>query len=100
MSAYDPVNVNVDVLVIGGRLGGCRAALRARAGRQRGAGGPGGRSRAGPMIDVHSQFAPDRLPEGDELKARTEEFVVGSNCLADQDWTQMFTRDAYSAFAS
>ncbi len=99
MSDYDPVNVNVDVLVIGGGLGGCRAALRARElGASVALVEKAQVARAGPMTYVHSQFAPDRLLEGDELNTWVEEFVVGSNYLADQDWTAMFLRDAYFRF--
>ena len=80
----DRKTFHCDLLVVGGGLGGARAALRAA---ELGASvilvEKATVSRAGPMTYVHSQFAPDHRVEGDELTAWMEEFVVGSNYLAD-----------------
>ena len=92
----DRLELDCDVLVVGGGFGGARAALRAAE--------LGVRvilvekavvSRAGPSTYVHSQYAPDRRVEGDELEAWMEEFVVGANYLADQDWVRQYILEAY-----
>lgn len=85
-----------DVLVVGGGLGGAHAALRAAALGARVALVEKARvSRAGPMTYVHSQFAPDRRLEGEELQDWAKEFVVGANYLADQDWVEQYLRESY-----
>lgn len=91
------IEVTTDVLVVGGGLGGCHAALRAA---ELGASvtlvEKAVVSRAGPMTYVHSQFAPNRQLENDpELPAWMDEFVVGSNYLADQDWVKQYIVEAY-----
>lgn len=84
-----------DVLVVGGGIGGARAALRAA---ELGADvvlvEKAVISRAGPMTYVHSQFAPDKRVAGDELTDWIGEFVVGANYLADQDWVEQYIRES------
>ncbi len=96
MALPAPTVVNTDVLIVGGGLGGARAALRAR---ELGADvtlvEKAVVSRAGPMTYVHSQFAPYKLLEGDELLKWIEEFVIGANYLADQDWIELYLREGY-----
>jgi succinate dehydrogenase / fumarate reductase, flavoprotein subunit len=92
----DRLKLECDVLVVGGGFGGAIAALRAAT--------LGAKvilvekatvSRAGPSTYVHSQFAPDHRVEGEELEAWMEEFVVGANYLADQDWVKQYIAEAY-----
>jgi succinate dehydrogenase/fumarate reductase flavoprotein subunit len=74
------------VLVIGGGIGGCRAAIRAaELGAKVILSDKARIGRAGPMTFVHSQFAAWRLNE-EERKAWKHEFVASANYLADQDW--------------
>ncbi|RMG51808.1 MAG: FAD-binding protein [Acidobacteria bacterium] len=92
----EPIKIRTDILVVGGGLGGVRAALRARElGAEVVLVEKAIVSRAGPMTYVHSQFAPDRLLEGEELLRWMEEFVVGANYLADQDWLEVYLRESY-----
>ncbi len=88
--------IDVDVLVVGGGIGGARAALRAtELGASVAVMEKAVISRAGPMTYVHSQYAPNKLLEGDELHDWMEEFVVGANYLADQDWVEQYIRESY-----
>jgi succinate dehydrogenase / fumarate reductase flavoprotein subunit len=88
--------VETDVLIVGGGLGGARAALRAK---ELGADvtlvEKAVVSRAGPMTYVHSQFAPHKRLDGDDLLKWMEEFVIGANYLADQDWLEVYLREGY-----
>ncbi|GBC82764.1 Fumarate reductase flavoprotein subunit [bacterium HR10] len=96
MKLPDPTVIRTDVLVVGGGLGGVRAALRAQElGADVTVVEKAVISRAGPMTYVHSQFAPYKLLEGDELRQWMEEFVVGANYLADQEWLEVYLREAY-----
>lgn len=90
------LNFDCDVLVVGGGIGGARAALRAKE--------LGSKvilvekaviARAGPMTYVHSQFAPYKRVEGEEMKDWINEFAVGANYLADQDWVAQYVRESY-----
>ncbi len=96
MVVPNPTVVETDVLIVGGGLGGARAALRAK---ELGADvtlvEKAVVSRAGPMTYVHSQFAPYKPLEGDELLRWMEEFVIGANYLADQEWLEVYLREAY-----
>ncbi|MDX1887445.1 FAD-binding protein [Mycolicibacterium sp. 120270] len=85
-----------DVLVVGGGIGGVRAALRAaELGSSVILVEKAVVSRAGPMTYVHSQYAPDHRVQGEEMTEWAREFVVGSNYLADQDWVQQYIAEAY-----
>jgi succinate dehydrogenase/fumarate reductase flavoprotein subunit len=92
----ESVESNCDVLIVGGGIGGARAALRAA---ELGASvilvEKAVVSRAGPMTYVHSQFAPNKRVEGEELERWIEEFVIGANYLADQDWVAQYISEAY-----
>jgi len=90
------VELSCDVLVVGGGIGGARAALKAAESGAKVILVEKARvSRAGPMTYVHSQFAPNKRVEGDELNDWIKEFAVGSNFLADQDWVEQYIREAY-----
>ncbi|MBX9639542.1 MAG: FAD-dependent oxidoreductase, partial [Mycobacteriaceae bacterium] len=85
-----------DVLVVGGGIGGARAALRAaELGSSVVLVEKAVVSRAGPMTYVHSQYAPDHRVDGEEMVEWMREFVVGSNYLADQDWVRQYIAEAY-----
>ncbi|GBC82837.1 Fumarate reductase flavoprotein subunit [bacterium HR10] len=89
-----PTELKTDVLVIGGGIGGCRAALRAL---EKGCdvllAEKAVIGRAGPMTFVHSQFAPWRLTD-DEKLLWMREFVEASNYLADQEWLDVLLTEA------
>ena len=90
-----PTTVRADVLVIGGGIGGARAALRARElGAEVVLVEKAVMSRAGPMTYVHSQFAPNKVLSDEELLPWIEEFVVAGNYLPDQDWLEVFLRES------
>ncbi|MBL4743864.1 MAG: FAD-binding protein [Cycloclasticus sp.] len=85
-----------DVLVIGGGFGGAVAALRAvELGQTVTLVEKAVVSRAGPSTYVHSQYAPNKKVEGEELDAWMDEFVVGANYMADQDWVEQYILEAY-----
>jgi succinate dehydrogenase/fumarate reductase flavoprotein subunit len=91
---FQPTELQTDILVIGGGIGGCRAALRAR---QLGCDviltEKAVVGRAGPMTFVHSQFAPWRLTDEEKL-LWMREFVEASNYLADQEWLDVLLTEA------
>ena len=92
----EPIRIDADVLVVGGGIGGARAALRAR---ELGASvtlvEKAVIARSGPMTYVHSQFAPNKALEGQELERWIEEFAEGANYLADQEWVEVFLREGF-----
>ncbi|ANX03370.1 FAD-binding protein [Immundisolibacter cernigliae] len=92
----DRLELDCEVLVVGGGFGGAIAALRAaELGAKVILVEKASVARAGPSTYVHSQFAPDHRVEGDELTAWMDEFVVGANYLADQDWVRQYIVEAY-----
>ena len=91
----EPTKIRTDVLVVGGGIGGARAALRARElGAEVTLVEKAVMARSGPMTYVHSQFAPNKVLSDDEMRAWIEEFVVGGNYLPDQDWLEVFLRES------
>lgn len=91
-----PTELWTDVLVIGGGIGGCRAALRARElGCDVVLTEKAVIGRAGPMTFVHSQFAPWPLTDEEKL-VWMREFVEASNYLADQEWLDVLLTEAPS----
>jgi succinate dehydrogenase / fumarate reductase flavoprotein subunit len=96
MRIPEPVLVRTDVLVVGGGIGGARAALRARElGAEVVLVEKAFVSRGGAMTYVHSQFAPNKPLTDEELQEWMKEFVIGANYLADQEWLQVYLREAY-----
>jgi succinate dehydrogenase/fumarate reductase flavoprotein subunit len=89
-----PTELRTDVLVIGGGIGGCRAALRARElGCDVILAEKAVIGSAGPMTFVHSQFASWHLTD-EEKYLWMREFVEASNYLADQEWVDVLLTEA------
>lgn len=86
--------LEADVLVIGAGLAGCRAAIRAREIVPNvvlvDKATPG---RTGASLYAHSQMAPWELSEA-EITEWLQEFVDNTSFLADQEWTELFLREA------
>lgn len=90
----NPTVVDVDFLVVGGGIGGLRAAMRAKElGLTVAVAEKAGIARSGPCIYVHSQFAPWHLSD-QETEDWMREFVEMSNYLSDQKWLEIYLREA------
>jgi succinate dehydrogenase/fumarate reductase flavoprotein subunit len=90
----NPTVVDADFLVVGGGIGGLRAALRAKElGLTVAVAEKTMVARGGPCIYVHSQFAPWHLSE-QELEEWMREHVEMSNYLPDQKWLEIYLREA------
>lgn len=86
--------LDTDVLVIGGGMGGLRAAIRARELVPNvllvDKAAP---ARSGASLYVHSQMAPWELSEA-EITEWMREFAENTSYLADQEWVGFFLREA------
>jgi len=90
---FEPQRLECDVLVIGGGIGGCRAAMRAvDMGASVILNDKAQIGRAGPMTFVHSQFACWDLTDEEKVEWK-KEFVESANYLADQDWCDVILED-------
>ncbi len=90
---FEIEKIECDVLIIGGGIGGCRAAMRARElGASVVLNDKAQIGRAGPMTFVHSQFACWDLTDEEKVEWKRE-FVETTNYLADQDWCDVMLEE-------